>query len=74
MLALAARVSRDPVSLHLASEFLSLPIDTIDRCVGNVLSCTEHIGIEATPDMIERMAREHLLALVNSAPPSSIAR
>ena len=34
-----------------------------------VRACAEHLGIRATPEVIERVAREHLLALVNSAPP-----
>ncbi|MEU7002948.1 hypothetical protein [Nonomuraea sp. NPDC046570] len=74
MLALATRFIKEPVSLRLASEFLTVPVDTIDRCVGDVLACAEHLGIEATPDIVERIAREHLLALVNSAPPPRLAR
>jgi hypothetical protein len=74
MLALATRFIREPVSLRLASEFLTVPVDTIDRCVNDVCACTRHLGIEATPDVVERIAREHLLALVNSAPPPRSAR
>lgn len=69
MLALATRLIREPVSLRLASEFLTIPIETVDRCVADALACAEHLGIEATPDIVERIAREHLLAIVNSAPP-----
>lgn len=58
-----------PVSAHLAAEFLTVPLDTVDRCVADVWACAEHLGVEATPEVIERVAREHLLALVNSAPP-----
>jgi hypothetical protein len=64
----------EPVSTRLAAEFLTVPLDTIDRCVADVRACTEHLGVEATPDVIERVAREHLLAIVNSAPPPRIAR
>ncbi|GII00496.1 hypothetical protein [Planobispora takensis] len=60
---------REPVSARLAAEFLTVPLDTVDRCVADVFACTEHLGVEATAEVIERVAREHLLAIVNSAPP-----
>ncbi|MGP3959055.1 MULTISPECIES: hypothetical protein [Nonomuraea] len=69
MLALATRFLREPVSLRLAEEFLTVPVDTIDRCVADVCACAQHLGISATPEIVERIAREHLLAIVNSAPP-----
>ncbi|MBB2913205.1 hypothetical protein FHS43_004503 [Streptosporangium becharense] len=59
----------EPVSARLADEFLTVSVDTVDRCVTEVWACAEHLGIEATPEVVERVAREHLLALVNSAPP-----
>jgi hypothetical protein len=59
----------EPVSAHLAAEFLTVPTATVDRCVAEVRACAEHLGVRATPEVIERVAREHLLALVNSAPP-----
>lgn len=62
-------VLRQPVTSHLAAEFLTVPVDTVDRCVADVCACAEHLGIEATAEIVERVAREHLLALVNSAPP-----
>ncbi|MEV0583755.1 hypothetical protein [Nonomuraea sp. NPDC050310] len=74
MLALATRFLREPVSLRLAEEFLTVPVDTIDRCVADVCACADHLGIEATADVIERIAREHLLAIVNSAPPPRLGR
>ncbi|GAA4090350.1 hypothetical protein ACIBH1_33185 [Nonomuraea sp. NPDC050663] len=74
MLALATRFLREPVSLRLAEEFLTVPVDTIDRCVADVCACADHLGIEATADIIERIAREHLLAIVNSAPPPRAGR
>lgn len=69
MLALATRFLREPVSLRLAEEFLTVPVDTIDRCVADVCACADHLGIDLTADIVERIAREHLLAIVNSAPP-----
>jgi hypothetical protein len=59
----------EPVTSHLAAEFLTVPLDTVDRCVAEVCACAEHLGIEPTAEVVERVAREHLLALVNSAPP-----
>ncbi|MEV7010309.1 hypothetical protein [Streptosporangium sp. NPDC051022] len=75
MPALATHLSGGPPTLHdrvsarLAAEFLTVPLGTVDRCVADVRACAEHLGIEATPEVVERVAREHLLALVNSAPP-----
>ncbi|GGS67219.1 hypothetical protein GCM10010156_27690 [Planobispora rosea] len=65
----AATMTHEPVSTRLAAEFLTVPLDTVDRCVADVRACTEHLGVEATPEVVERVAREHLLAIVNSAPP-----
>ncbi|GAA4190887.1 hypothetical protein GCM10022252_29860 [Streptosporangium oxazolinicum] len=59
----------EPVTSHLAEEFLTVPLDTVDRCVAEVRARAEHLGIEPTAEIVERVAREHLLALVNSAPP-----
>ncbi|MBG0812711.1 hypothetical protein [Planomonospora sp. ID82291] len=59
----------DSLSSRLAAEFRTLPPGTVDRCVADVRACTEHLGVEATPEVVERVAREHLLAIVNSAPP-----
>ncbi|ACZ89787.1 hypothetical protein [Streptosporangium roseum] len=59
----------DPVSARLAAEFLTVPLGTVARCVADVRACAEHLRVDATPEVIERVAREHLLALVNSAPP-----
>ncbi|MEU8039787.1 hypothetical protein [Streptosporangium sp. NPDC049078] len=60
----------EPVTSHLAAEFPTISLDTVDRCVAEVRACAEHLGIEPTAEIVERVAREHLLALVNSAPPS----
>jgi hypothetical protein len=67
MLALAAR-------LRLAEEFVTVSADTIGRCVAEVCACTRHLGIDVTPEIVERMTRERLLAIVNSSPPPHDAR
>jgi hypothetical protein len=59
-----------PVSAVLAAEFPAVPRLTVERCVADVWACAEHLGVEVTPAIIERIAREHLLAMINSAPPS----
>ncbi|MEV4097660.1 hypothetical protein [Streptosporangium saharense] len=60
---------RDRVSSGLAAEFPTVPPGTVARRVADARARAEHLGIEATPEVVERVAREHLLALVNSAPP-----
>ncbi|MQY08347.1 hypothetical protein [Actinomadura macrotermitis] len=64
------RQARDDLARRLADEFLSFPSDTVDRCVADVLACVTHLGIDATPALVERMAREHLVGMVKSEPPS----
>ncbi|GAA2859194.1 hypothetical protein GCM10010517_17710 [Streptosporangium fragile] len=63
------RTFHEPVSARLSAEFLTVPVETVDRCVAEVRACAEHLGIKPTPEVVERVARERLLALVNSAPP-----
>jgi hypothetical protein len=79
MAALATRVAGDPPSqprLHesitsrLGAEFLGVPGEVVDRCVADVWACAEHLGVDVTPALVERNARERLLARVNSSPPS----
>ncbi|WP_455432949.1 hypothetical protein [Streptosporangium soli] len=62
------------MSARLAAEFRKVPADTVGRCVTDVWACADHLGIPPTPDVVERVAREHLLAIVNSAPPPRSAR
>ncbi|MFC0553556.1 hypothetical protein ACFFHJ_21905 [Planotetraspora thailandica] len=79
MPALAMRISGGPsaeaefrghVIARLAAEFLTIPVSSINRCVADVSACAGHLGIDVTPEIVERVAREHLLGMVNSAPPS----
>lgn len=64
----------DPVSRRLAAEFPKVPMESVERCVADARARSRHLGIAPTPETVERVAREHLLALVNSAPPSPIRR
>ncbi|MEU7884514.1 hypothetical protein AB0B54_03350 [Microbispora bryophytorum] len=79
---LAARISggpssepglREPVELvthRLAAEFLTVPPSTVARCVADAWACGQHLGLDVTAEIVERVARERLLGMVNSAPPS----
>ncbi len=58
------------LSGRLALEFSSFSRDTVERCVADVQACMTHLGLEATPALVERMAREHLVGMVKSEPPS----
>ncbi|HEX2315848.1 MAG TPA: hypothetical protein VHJ17_19035 [Thermomonospora sp.] len=62
--------AREVLSRRLAAEFAVLPTETVRRCVADVLACMTHLGVEATPALVERMAREHLVGVVKSEPPS----
>jgi hypothetical protein len=55
------------VSARLRDEFLTVPVETVDRCVEDVCACAAHLGVDPTTAVVERIAREHLLALVSSA-------
>jgi hypothetical protein len=57
-----------PVVDRLSEEFLGVPVETIGRCVRDVSACTAHLGVDVTTAVVERIARERLLALAWSAP------
>lgn len=59
----------DLVIARLAAEFVTVPPATLSRRVADVWACAEHLGLNVTPEIIERVARERLLGLVNSTPP-----
>ncbi|WP_405145787.1 hypothetical protein OG589_02590 [Sphaerisporangium sp. NBC_01403] len=59
---------RELVSARLSDEFLTVPIEIVERCVEDVWACAAHLGVDVTAPVVERIAREHLLALVSSAP------
>jgi hypothetical protein len=70
--ALAGRRSEihHTITRRLTAEFLVFPTTTVGRCVADAWACTEHLGIEVTPHLVERIAWEHLTAMVKSEPPS----
>lgn len=66
--------ARDALTARLAAEFLDVPTEIVSGRVRDAWARTEHLGITATPEVIERIAREHLLAVVNSTPPPKAPR
>ncbi len=64
----AESVSAHRICARLSIEFLGVPVGTIDRCVADAWMCAAHLGVDPTPPVVERIARERLLALVNSTP------
>ncbi|WP_116247291.1 hypothetical protein [Nocardiopsis sp. FIRDI 009] len=58
------------ISARLHNEFSDLSHRCVERCVSDTWNCVEHLGIAVTPHLVERVAREHLEAMVNSVPPS----
>ena len=62
--------TRDALARRLCDEFATFPSDAVRRCVSDVQACMAHLGLEATPARVERMAREHLTGVLKSEPPS----
>lgn len=55
---------------RLSAEFIGLPRATVEQCVADVSACVTHLGVDATPSLVERIVREHLVGMVKSEPPS----
>ncbi|MFL1380207.1 MULTISPECIES: hypothetical protein [unclassified Nocardiopsis] len=62
------------ISARLHDEFNGLSHRCVEQCVSDTWNCVEHLGIAVTPHLVERVAREHLEAMVNSVPPSQVPR
>ena len=67
------RETRDALTRRLSDEFTTFPWDAVDRCVADVQACMAHLGLEATPARVERLAREQLTGILKSEPPSGRA-
>ncbi|GAA3230257.1 hypothetical protein [Actinocorallia longicatena] len=64
------RLLAEPVSGRLSREFSALSPDVVTSCVTEVHHCVAHLGLDPTPALVERIAREHLTGMVKSEPPS----
>ena len=64
------RLLAEPVSGRLTREFSVLSPEVVDDCVTEVRDCVVHLGIDPTPALVERIAREHLTGMIKSEPPS----
>ncbi|WP_157431630.1 hypothetical protein [Actinomadura hibisca] len=62
--------TRAVLARRLTAEFVIFSADTVERCVADVQACATHLGLDPTPALVERMAREHLVGMVKSEPPS----
>jgi hypothetical protein len=60
----------EPIVGRLLTEFVGLPQGTVERCVVDVWARATHLGLAITPVQVERVAREHLVGVVMSEPPS----
>jgi hypothetical protein len=58
------------VTRRLAAEFPRLAPSAVERCVVDTWICAEHLGLAVTAGLVECVAREHLLGVQNSVPPS----
>jgi hypothetical protein len=56
--------------LAAEAEFVRLPRGAVERCVADVSACVAHLGMDATPALVERIVRAHLVGMVKSEPPS----
>jgi hypothetical protein len=61
------------VERRLSDEFGDLDPDAVRRCVADVSACVVHLGMEPAPALVELIAREHLVGMVKSEPPSGRA-
>ena len=60
-----------PMVRRLCRDFGELSPATVERCVADVRVRGRHLGVDLTPQLVELVAREHLLSIVKSEPPSA---
>jgi hypothetical protein len=60
-----------PTVRRLCREFPQLAPETVQRCVQDVGRRGRHLGVDLTPRLVEVVAREHLVSMVKSEPPSA---
>ena len=62
--------ARPAIAGRLIDEFPIIPAATVRRQVDDAWVCALQLGLEVTPWLVERVAREHLTHLIRSTPPS----
>jgi hypothetical protein len=62
--------TRNALTRRLTDEFSHVSSDAVHQCVADVQACMAHLGLDPTPARVERMAREHLVGMLKSEPPS----
>ena len=60
-----------PEVRRLCREFPGLATETVRACVRDVRRRALHLGVEPTREVVEQVAREHLVCIVKSEPPSA---
>lgn len=61
---------RNPIVRRLCRDFAAVPPQVVARCVNDVWLRARHLGVAVTPRLVEGVAREQLLSMVKSEPPS----
>lgn len=61
---------RHPIVRRLSREFAAVSPEVVERCVNDVWLRARHLGVTLTPRLVEVVAREHLVSMVKSEPPS----
>jgi hypothetical protein len=64
------QASPEALARQLSEEFGLLSPAAVTQCVADVTACVAHLGADATPALVERIARAHLIGRVKSQPPS----
>ncbi|GLY89752.1 hypothetical protein [Actinoallomurus iriomotensis] len=69
---LISRLDVSPAIVRrLCRDFTELSPETVERCVTDVGLRGRHLGVDLTPEVVESLAREHLVSMVKSEPPSA---
>jgi hypothetical protein len=63
--------SHHSMARRLTAEFRPIPPAAVERCIADVEACVAHLGLDPTPPIVERMAREHLTGMLKARPPSN---
>lgn len=61
--------TRASITDRLTGEFPILSTDAVQRQIDDASVCVRQLGLEVTPWLVERVAREHLIHLVQCTPP-----